>query len=351
MLDTSSRLLRLLSLLQTNTNWTGAGLADRLGVGLRTVRRDMERLRELGYMVDALPGVAGGYRLRVGATLPPLLLDDEEAVAVVISLSTAASGSVAGLEEAALSGLAKVKRVLPARLHHRVTAFQASAVSINGAADTGVAAEVLTDIAAACRDHRRIRLRYRNRDSTSVREVEPYRLVHTPRRWYLLAWDIDKQEWRTFRVDRVEPPLGPLGTPFTPRTLPEEDTGAFVSRSISSAPYAYQARILFHAPLEKIAPHSSPAAGRLEAVSADTCLFHAGSNSLQELALYIAIKGFGFEVLDPPELVPVLRDLADRLRRAADASSGVRVETTATPVAASTPNGVVASVIFADDHC
>ncbi|MGP3957940.1 helix-turn-helix transcriptional regulator [Nonomuraea sp. 3N208] len=317
MLETSARLLRLLSLLQSRADWTGAELAGRLEVGLRTVRRDIDRLRDLGYPVDATPGVAGGYRLGVGAALPPLLLDDEEAVAVAISLRTAATGNVAGLEEGSLRALAKLQQVLPSRLRHRVSAFQAATVPLAGAAAPAVSADLLTALAAACRDQRRLRLRYQGRAGVSSREVEPHRLVHTPRRWYLLAWDVGKGEWRTFRVDRIQAPLGTPGARFTPRTPPQEDVAAYVSRAISSAPYRYQARILFHAPLESVAPQTSAGAGRLEAVDANTCLYVTGSNSLDELAIYIAVKGFDFEVLDPPELVPVLREVSDRLRRAA----------------------------------
>jgi predicted DNA-binding transcriptional regulator YafY len=315
MLETSARLLRLLSLLQSRPDWTGAELAERLAVGLRTVRRDVERLRELGYPVDATPGAAGGYRLGVGAALPPLLLDDEEAVAVAISLRTAATGSVAGLEEGALRALAKLQQVLPARLRHRVTAFQSAVVPLAGG-PAGVEADLLAALAAACRDQRRLRLRYQGRDGVSAREVEPHRLVHTPRRWYLLAWDVGKQDWRTFRVDRIEGPVGPPGARFTPRTPPQDDVAAYVSRSITSSPYRYQARILFHAPLEAVAPRTSPGAGRLEAVDADTCLFSAGSDSLDELAVHVAVKGFDFEVLGPPELLPVLREVSGRLGRA-----------------------------------
>ncbi|GAA3619463.1 WYL domain-containing protein [Nonomuraea rosea] len=319
MLETSARLLRLLSLLQSRTDWTGAELAGRLGVGLRTVRRDVERLRELGYPVDATPGVAGGYRLGVGAALPPLLLDDEEAVAVAISLRTAATGSVAGLEEGSLRALTKLQQMLPSRLRHRVTAFQAATVALAGAAAPAVNADVLTAIAAACRDRRRLRLRYQGRDGVSAREVEPHRLVHTPHRWYLLAWDLGRQDWRTFRVDRIEGPPGEQGARFAPRPLPQEDVAAYVARSITTAPYRYHARILFHAPVEAVAPRTSPGAGRLEAVDAHSCVFVAGSNSLGDLAVYVAAKGFDFEVLEPPELVPVLREVSERLRRACEA--------------------------------
>ncbi|NBE96232.1 YafY family transcriptional regulator [Nonomuraea sp. KC401] len=319
MVKTSVRLLRLLSLLQSRTAWTGAELARRLQVGLRTVRRDIDRLRELGYPVDATPGVAGGYRLGAGAALPPLLLDDDEAVAVAISLRTAATGSVAGIEESALRALAKLHQVLPSRLRHRLSAFQEATVPLAGAATPAVDADLLAVLAAACRDHRRLRLRYRGTGGDTAREVEPHRLVHTPRRWYLLAWDVGRQDWRTFRVDRIEAPQEPPGARFTPRPPPQDDVAAYVSRSITSEPYRYRARILFRAPLESVAPRTSPGAGRLEPVDEHTCLFLAGSDSLDELAVHVAVKGFDFEVLDPPELLPVLREVSERLGRAGEA--------------------------------
>jgi len=321
-LETSARLLRLLSLLQSRRDWRGTELADRLGVGLRTVRRDIDRLRDLGYPVDASPGAAGGYRLGTGAALPPLLLDDEEAVAVAISLHTAATGSVAGLAETSLRALTKLQQILPSRLRHRITAFHTTTVPLTapGSSKGAVDAELLTTIAGACRDQRRLRLSYLGRVGVTTRNVEPHRLVHTPRRWYLLAWDTDRGDWRTFRVDRVQGPLNPPGARFTPRQPPADDVAAYVSQSIASAPYRYQARILIHAPLEDVAQHYSPAAGRLEAAGKHTCILHTGSNSLDELALYVAVKSFDFQVLDPPELIPVLHTLAERLRKAADAS-------------------------------
>jgi predicted DNA-binding transcriptional regulator YafY len=279
--------------------------------------------------VDATPGVAGGYRLGVGAALPPLLLDDEEAVAVAISLHTATTGSVAGLEETALRALTKLQQMLPSRLRHRIGAFHATTVALAGpgsAADR-VDPDLLTALAAACRDQRRLRLRYPGRDGETTREVEPHRLVHTPRRWYLVAWDLSRDDWRTFRVDRIQGPPGPPGARFTPRPLPAQDVAAYVSQSIASAPYRYQARILFRAPLAEVAARTSPAAGarvtaapapgRLEAAGPDACVLHTGSNSLDELALYVGLKGFDFQVLGPPELIGVLRSLSGRLLRGA----------------------------------
>jgi predicted DNA-binding transcriptional regulator YafY len=322
MLETSARLLRLLSLMQARRDWTGAELAGRLGVGLRTVRRDIDRLRDLGYPVDATPGTAGGYRLGIGAALPPLLLDDEEAVAVAIGLHAATTGSVAGLEETSLRALTKLQQMLPSRLRHRIGAFHATTIALTGPGypPDQVDPELLTAIAAACRDLRRLRLSYAAHGGVTTRNLEPHRLVHTARRWYLLAWDLDRGDWRTFRVDRFQGAPGPPGARFAPRPPPSDDVAAYVSQSISSAPYRYRARILIRAPLEAVAQRSSPAAGRLEAVDEQTCILHAGSNSLDELALHVAMKGFSFQVLHPPELIPVLRSLSDRLREAAAVS-------------------------------
>jgi predicted DNA-binding transcriptional regulator YafY len=223
-------------------------------------------------------------------------------------------------DQSSLRALTKLEQTLPSRLRHRVSAFQASTVPLAGPGPDRPDPGLLTELAAACRDQRRVRLRYPGREGVSPREVEPHRLVHTPRRWYLLAWDLGREDWRTFRVDRIEGPLGPPGARFTPRQPPADDVAAYVSQSIASAPYRYQARILVRAPAAEVARRASPAAGRLEAVDENSCVLHTGSDSLDELALYVALKGFDFEVLDPPELVPVVRALADRLGRAAGPS-------------------------------
>jgi predicted DNA-binding transcriptional regulator YafY len=316
MLQTSARLLRLLSLFQGRRYWSGAELCDRLEVTARTLRRDVDRLRSLGYPVHSTSGTAGGYQLGVGATLPPLLLDDDEAVAVAVGLRTAAGATVAGIEEASLRALMKLEQVLPSRLRRRVNALHTFIVPLVHAGPT-VNAAALAVIAGACRDNERLRFSYRAREgASSVRDVEPHRLVHTGQRWYLAAWDLDREDWRTFRVDRIAPKLS-AGARFTPRKEPDGGYAAYVSRSISYAPYSYRARVTLHAPLETVAARIPSAVGVLEAIDADTCVLQTGSHSLDTLAVYLSLIGVDFEVREPPELVDQIRKLAERYRRAA----------------------------------
>ena len=318
MLETSARLLRLLSLLQRRTDWSAAELAERLGVSARTIRRDMERLRDLGYPVHAARGVAG-YRLGAGTALPPLLLDDEEVVAVAVGLRTAAAG-VSGIEEASLGALAKLEQLLPTRLRRRVNAVQASTLPMPGdRPGPRVDPAVLAVLAAACRDRERLRLAYRDHHgSLGRRAMEPYRLVSWGRRWYMVAWDVDREGWRILRVDRVEPTtVTPTGQRFTPRELPEGgDLAAYVSRRVSAAAWRYHARVQVHAPAEEVRCRIPAAAGVVEAVDDGTCLLHTGADTLETLAVYLGMLGADFEVGEPPELMAHLRDLADRYRRA-----------------------------------
>ena len=310
MLQTSARLLRLLSLLQSRPDWQGTELAERLEVTTRTVRRDVDRLRELGYPVDSTPGTAGGYRLGVGGAMPPLLLDDEEACAVAVGLRGAAAGWVTGIEESSLRALSKIEQILPSRLRHRITGLQSSIMLLPGDCPV-VDADLLTALAAACRAREGVRFGYRD----AVRRVEPYRLVRAGRYWYLLAYDLDRDDWRTFRVDRLARPLQP-GARFTPRPEPDGDTATYVSESLTRAPYRYQATILFHAPLAEVAGTTSPTAGRLEARDERSCVYYTGAEALDTIAVYIALKGIDFEVLDPPELKEFVAGLAARLTRA-----------------------------------
>jgi predicted DNA-binding transcriptional regulator YafY len=305
----------LLSLFQARRYWSGAELSERLEVTPRTLRRDVDRLRSLGYPVNSTSGAAGGYQLGAGATLPPLLLDDEEAVAVAVGLRTAASGTVAGIEEASLRALSKLEQVLPSRLRTRVTALHAFILPLANSGPT-VDAKILSAIAGACRDCEKLRFGYRSRDGeASMREVEPHRLVHTGRRWYLAAWDLSRNNWRTFRIDRIGPKLS-TGSRFAPRQPPEGDFAAYVSRSVSYAPHPHQARIVLQASVEMAAERVPPAAGTLEAVDEHTCVLHTGATSLDTLSVYLALIGFDFEVREPPELVERIRWLAERFARA-----------------------------------
>lgn len=315
MLTSSARLLRLLSLFQARRYWSGADLADRLEVTSRTLRRDVDRLRSLGYPVNSTPGAAGGYQLGVGASLPPLLLDDDEAVAVAVGLRTAASGTVAGIEESSVRALAKVEQVLPSRLRRRVAALHSFILPLTESGPTVDAAMLLT-ISAACRDSEKLRFGYLSREGAATdREVEPHRLVHTGRKWYLAAWDSSRNNWRTFRVDRIQGKIS-SGSRFAPRRPPEGGFAAYVSKSVSFTPNPQKATILFRASVKAVAQRMPSAAGMLESVDEHTCLFHAGSRSLEMLSVYLAWIGFDFEVQEPPELVECLRSLAERFRRA-----------------------------------
>jgi predicted DNA-binding transcriptional regulator YafY len=320
MLETSARLLRLLSVLQTRRDWTGAELATRLGVTTRTIRNDVERLRGLGYPVEARPGVAGGYRLGSGGALPPLLLDDDEAVAIAIGLRTAASGSIAGIEETSLRALAKLQHVLPSRLRHRVTAFQSYALPVPSRGPR-VDLDVLTAIAAACRDQEGLRFDYQaHSGATSRRSVEPYRLLNDRRRWYLVAWDVDRDAWRTFRVDRIDLRT-PNGPRYTPRPLPPDDEiAAQLARGVGEATWRYRARVIVHAPAAHVRARL-PIPVDVEPLGDDRCAFEPGSDHPQMLALYLGLLDADFEIVDSPELTAAVGQLADRFHRAAGSAA------------------------------
>jgi predicted DNA-binding transcriptional regulator YafY len=316
MLETSARLLRLLSLLQTRKEWSGAELADRLGVTDRTVRRDVDKLRGLGYPVQATTGTAGGYQLGAGAALPPLLLDDDEAVAVAIGLRTAAAGAVTGIEETSVRALAKLEQVLPHRLRRRVSALQDYTVRVTVEGGPTVAPDVLTAIAGACRDGEGLRFDYRDHhDTTSLRSVEPHKLVNWGRRWYLVAWDVDRGDWRTFRVDRLTP-RNPNGPRFTPREPPSDDIAAYVSRGVSGAAWRHQAQVIVHAAALVVTDRINPAVGVVEAVDDQHCLLTTGGATINSIAVYLGLLDLDFEVTDPPELVAAVRALAGRYARA-----------------------------------
>jgi predicted DNA-binding transcriptional regulator YafY len=314
-IETSGRLLELLSLLQARRDWPGAELADRLGVSDRTIRRDIDRLRALGYPVDSLTGPAGGYRLRAGTAMPPLLLDDDEAIAIAVGLRTAARASVTGIEETAVRALVKLEQVLPTHLRRRIRAFGEATISAPVGGPT-VDAQHLTVIAAACRDCERLRFGYRSRDGTeSRREVEPHALVNLGWRWYVVAWDRRREDWRSFRVDRLERPTS-TGVGFSPRRLPAKDAAAFVKESIIGAPNRFEARVTLHAAADAIENRVPRHWGTIEPLDAHTCEYRTGDDDLGWLALRIAMLGVDFEVHEPHELVAHLHALAARLERA-----------------------------------
>jgi predicted DNA-binding transcriptional regulator YafY len=313
---TSSRLLALLSLLQARSEWPGPELADRLEVSGRTVRRDVERLRELGYPVESLVGPAGGYRLRAGTAMPPLLLDDDEAIAIAVGLRTAARASVAGIEETAVRALVKLEQVLPSHLRRRVAAL-GSATFVPAVGGPTVEPQHLTVIAAACRDRECVRFAYRSREGVdSRREVEPHSLVNLGRRWYLVAWDRRREDWRSFRVDRLERPAS-TGVRFTPRKLPARDAAAYVEQSIRGAPNRYEARVTLHAAADKVAGRVPAHWGTITGIDEHTCEYRTSDDHLGWLALRIAMLNVDFDVHEPPELAGELRALAGRMTKAA----------------------------------
>ena len=332
MWETSARLLKLLSLLQARRDWSGADLATRLEVSERTVRRDVDRLRDLGYPVHATRGTDGGYRLGAGAAMPPLLLDDDEAVAVAVGLRTAARNPVSGIEETSVRALAKLEQVLPPRLRHRVGAVADYTVAVPPDSPApSIDPAVLTALATACRDHERLRFDYVSHDgAATVRSVEPHRLVAWGRKWFLVAWDVERDDWRTFRVDRLTPRVTPERLPgtaptgfaargprFTPRELPEGgDVAAYVARGVSSAAVRFAVRVVVRAPASVVTDRISPAVGVVEAIDEHSCVLATGADTVETVAVYLGLLDVDFEVTEPPELVDRLRVLAARYLRA-----------------------------------
>ncbi|UBU13757.1 helix-turn-helix transcriptional regulator [Nonomuraea gerenzanensis] len=306
---TTERVLRLLSLLQRRLSWTATELADELGVTDRSVRRDVERLRALGYPVHATAGVGGGYQLGAGTRLPPLLLDDEEAIATAVSLRLASGGTVAGAGEAALRALAKLDQVMPPRLRAEVRA-------VHGATDTllgpgvEIDAELLVTLARACRDAVRVRFLYVAARGGVERErtVEPVRMVATSRRWYLMAYDVNRDDWRTFRLDRMRDVTATTWR-FQPRQHP--DPVAFVQRGVTEAPYRHLARVRLRARPEQVRELVPPQVGRVEEDRDGWCVLVSGGDNLDAIAVHVAWLGFEAEILEPPEL----RESAARLAR------------------------------------
>jgi predicted DNA-binding transcriptional regulator YafY len=316
MQKTSARLLALLSLLQARRDWSGTVLAARLEVSLRTVRRDVDRLRELGYPIAAVKGPDGGYRLRAGAELPPLLFDDEQAVALSIALQVAATTPGNGTGEAAARALHTVRQVLPSRLRQRIDAVQVSAV---GPPDAGrpapVSGELLVAISAAVRAHEVLRF---DDAAGAARRVEPHHLVTRHGRWYVVGWDLDREDWRIFRADRITPRV-PNGPRFTPRPLPGGDVAAFVTgrfRGSGDGPdWPCQGVVILDLPAATVAPYAGD--GVIEELGAGRCRLALGSWSWTGLAAAFARFDADIEVVGPSELTDAFALLVRRFSRAA----------------------------------
>jgi predicted DNA-binding transcriptional regulator YafY len=319
MAETSGRLLRLLSLLQTPREWPGPELAERLGVSQRTVRNDVDRLRQLGYPVLASRGSVGGYRLSAGTAMPPLLLDDDEAVAIAVALGTASGGAVDGMEETALRALTKLLQVLPTRLSGRVDALQANTVRVaSRRRGADVAGRLLAEIAAASRDREVLRFAYSDHSgSATERRVEPYKLVNWGQRWYLVAFDLARDDWRTFRVDRMGDTRG-VGHRFRARELPAEDIAAYVASKTRQVQMKVSGRVIVHASAafveERIGTWTQ---GSIEPLGEDRCRVQIGARSPQDIAFWLGVLDADFEVEDSPELADAVRLISARYARAA----------------------------------
>lgn len=322
MANTSSRTLRLLSLLQTHRFWPGSELADRLEVSPRTLRRDIGRLRELGYPVHAQRGAEGGYQLAAGAALPPLVLDDDEAVAIAVGLQAAAQDAAEGIAEPTVRALAKVTQVMPPRLRRRVEAL--TAMTVAGTWGTAPAisldAEVLSSAALACRDTERIRFRYAAAGGQrTARHVEPHRLVCLGRRWYLVGYDLDRHDWRSFRLDRMADVPRGTGDRFRPRELPAQDAAAFVREGIRDKPSTYDVQVIVDAPSAVVRERI----GRwvaVEELDAGRCRVRMTADSLDWPVIGLGVVGASFHVVSPPELAERVADWGRRFSEARIAS-------------------------------
>ncbi|MBB6435498.1 helix-turn-helix transcriptional regulator [Streptomyces candidus] len=327
MTDTPARLLQLLSLLQTPREWPGSELATRLDVSRRTVRRDIDRLRDLGYPVQASMGAEGGYRLVAGKAMPPLVLDDDEAVAIAVGLRAGAGHAVEGIEEASVRALAKLEQVLPSRLRHQVAALQAATVPLTDGDGASIDPRTLTVMAGAAAGQERLRFGYRSGDGTaSKRLVEPHRLVSTGRRWYLVAYDIDREDWRTFRVDRVGEPFA-TGARFVPRGVPTGNAADFLRQSMhrmgDGRPESYRLVATFDASAEFVAARLPASLGAPVATGDESCRLETDfGDSVEWLGVRLAMVGCEFAVQEPPELVDCLAALGDRISRAVTRREG-----------------------------
>ena len=323
MADTAARMLALLGLLQARSDWSGAELAERLGVTDRTIRNDVDRLRGLGYPVDAVRGPGGRYRLGVGTKLPPLLLEEDEAVAVAVGLR--AGTAIHGIEETSARALVKLEHVLPHRLQRRVNALK-DAVSA-GPENTGsnvddpvIDPQLIAEVAAAVRDREELRFDYSVGGRSQRHQVEPYRLVSWQRRWYVVARDARDDSWRPYRLDWMELKR-PGGRRFRPKPLPGGDYTSFVLREVAFSGWKVHARITVDAPAEEVLSRINPTVGVVESLDAERCVLVTGADSVEIIAAYIGMLGLDFHVTEPQELVEAVARLGERYRNALPAAS------------------------------
>ncbi|HEY7469652.1 MAG TPA: YafY family protein [Acidimicrobiia bacterium] len=310
-MDSAERLLKLLGLLEGRIDWTAEELARRLEVTTRTVRRDVTRLRELGYPVEAVAGPGGGYRLGAGGKLPPLLLDDEEALAVALGLRVAAGAAVGGLEEASLSAMSKLEHVLPPRLRTRLEDVSVATVSTTGRSSNLVDPNALASTAAAIRAGVRLRFDYTDAEGRRTeRHAEPFRLVHTGRRWYLVAFDLDRDDWRTFRLDRLEDPQA-TGMRSARRKAP--DPVELVQRGVAIEAWRHRATVRLHASHQEALRWIPPTVGALEPIDDSECRLVIGADDIRWLARYLLSLPFWFTVEEPDALGRELVEIGRRL--------------------------------------
>lgn len=315
---TTGRTLALLGLLQTRREWSGDELSTRLEVSPRTLRRDVEDLRGLGYGIDSVSGVGGGYRLGRGASVPPLVLSTEEAVAIAVGLRAAASTAVTGIEDAAARALVALEQSLSAETRERIASIGRAVLPLGGGVDP-VDLDTVVTLARAIRDARSLRIDYTRHDGELVRRtIQPHRIVHTGSRWYVVARDADRDAWRTLRLDRLVPQL-PFAEPFVPQEVPDEAVRDFTSHSISVAPYAYRYRVRMHAPAAEVARFFGPSVAQVVPLGERTCELVAGATSPEDFALHVGRSGIDFEVLEGDDLRTALVGLGERLLRAGSA--------------------------------
>lgn len=319
--QTATRVLQVLALLRQRRDWSATELAERLEVSTRTIRSDIGRLRELGYVIDATSGRAGGYRLDRATDLPPLMLDDDEGIAVAIALHQVTTNAVAGIEASAARALAKLEHVLPHQLAEQVNAMAAATAPqtpSTGTRDSGssVEAPTLAAIAGAVQRTEWLRFEYAPfQGEASLRRVEPYRLVSWGRRWYLVAFDLERDDWRSFRVDRMAL-RPPTRRRFAPRGLPADDVAGFVLRGVASAGWRFRARVVVHAPASIVAEKIDPSVGLVEAIDDERCVLVTGADHPMTVAVYLALLDEDFTVDGPAELTEAIEVLAGRYSRA-----------------------------------